>query len=278
MRFLIEHTKHYTYTEPVFLEPHLIRMCPRSDWSQTCREYKLTITPEPAGITRNLDAHGNQVEEAWFDGLTPELVVRGRSVVETHPRNPFGYILPAYAGTIPFTYPETDLAALKPYLGSAEPASPGVINMARACVEEASGETLHFASRLSDHIYHRIKYTHRPEGEPYRPEETLECAEGACRDVAVLYMACARAMGLAARFVTGYHDPEERDPELHAWAEVYIPGGGWRGYDPSDGLAVGEHHIALAASADPACAHTLTGSSRGSATHTLETSVLIKAE
>jgi transglutaminase-like putative cysteine protease len=274
MRFQIEHIKRYTYSDPIFLEPQTIRMCPRSDWRQTCHEYSLALSPDPAGCARNLDAEGNQVEEVWFNGLTSNLTITARSLVEIGPQNPYDYILPAYAGKVPFEYPTVERAVLAPYLNTTDLPDP-VIEMAQQCAREAESNTLMFASRLSDHIYHTIKYIHRPEGDPYLPEETIDRKEGACRDVAVLYIACARAMGMAARFVTGYHDPEEREPELHAWAEVYIPGGGWRGFDPSTGLAIGDHHITLAAAADSENAFTLHGSTRRKASHELETDVKI---
>jgi transglutaminase-like putative cysteine protease len=275
MRFKIEHTKRYIYSDPVFLEPHIIRMRPRDDWRQTCRDYALDISPEPAGRARNFDAEDNLAEEAWFNGLTKELILRAHSLVETHPYNPYDFIVPTYADRVPFEYDETERAVLAPYLASGESSAP-ILKMARDCAQATESNTLMFASRLSDHIYHTVKYIHRPEGDPYLPEETLKRQEGACRDVSVLYMACARALGLAARFVTGYFDPDERDPELHAWAEVYIPGGGWRGFDPSNGLAVGDHHISLASAADSINASTLIGTTRREAEHRLETKVHIE--
>ena len=109
---------------------------------------------------------------------------------------------------------------------------------------------MEFSLLLSKRISEECAYKQRHTGEPYSAQKVLSDRRGSCRDLAVLYMAAARAAGLAARFVSGYYfDQSPKHPQLHAWAEVYIPGGGWRGYDPTLGLACYGHHIALAAGA-----------------------------
>ena len=109
-------------------------------------------------------------------------------------------------------------------------------------------------------------YEFRPSGAPNQPQETLASKRGSCRDWAILYMAAARAVGLAARFVSGYYFDEKPElAELHAWVEVYIPGGGWRGFDPSLGLACYGHHIALATGASAAVTAPIQGTFKGDA-------------
>jgi transglutaminase-like putative cysteine protease len=107
--------------------------------------------------------------------------------------------------------------------------------------------------------------TIREESEPQAPGMILAQRYGACRDLAVLFMDACRALGLGARFVSGYQegDPDQEGRRLHAWAEVYIPGGGWRGYDPTHGPAVADRHVAVAAGMHPTFAAPITGTFRG---------------
>ncbi len=121
----------------------------------------------------------------------------------------------------------------------------------------------------------------REYGEASTAEETLDSEVVACRDVAVLFMEPCRQLGIGARFVSGHQegDPQAGERELHAWADVYLPGGGWRGYDPTLGLAVADRHVALAVSAFPKNAAPVTGSYRGTgATSTLETEISIAVD
>ena len=126
--------------------------------------------------------------------------------------------------------------------------------------------TTAFLMQLADRIHHDFQHVGRFEGEPMAPEETLAGRSGACRDTAMLFVAACRSQGLAARFVSGYsihHPPEVTEHELHAWAEVYLPGAGWRGYDPSLGLAVADGHMVLATAPDHRLAAPVTGTYRG---------------
>jgi transglutaminase-like putative cysteine protease len=120
----------------------------------------------------------------------------------------------------------------------------------------------------------------RREGTPNAPEVTLATREGSCRDLAVLFCAACRAVGVTARFVSGYEREAslQENGELHAWAEVYFHGGGWRGYDPSRGLAVADSHVAVAAAADPLLAAPVTGVYRGPAKSTLEFEIAMQVE
>ena len=115
----------------------------------------------------------------------------------------------------------------------------------KAIADKVEGSATAFLGALADEIHHGFHHVGRLEGEPTSAAETLATLTGACRDTAVLYIAACRSQGLAARFVSGYsmhHPPEVSEHELHAWAEVYLPGGGWRGFDPSLGLAVADGH------------------------------------
>jgi transglutaminase-like putative cysteine protease len=141
-----------------------------------------------------------------------------------------------------------------------------VADWAREMAGEVANVTNDFLMHLADTIHHGFHHVGRPDGDPMTPEETLAGRSGACRDTAMLYVAACRSLGLAARFVSGYsmhHPPEVSEHELHAWAEVYLPGGGWRGYDPSLGLAVADGHVVLAAAPDHRLAAPVSGSYRG---------------
>ena len=273
MLFEIVHSKRYRYSDAVFIEPQTIRLRPRDDWRQNCVDYRLDLQPAAAGLARNLDEFGNLCEHAWFEGLSDQFALCARSTVRTRDCNPFDFLLEPWAADVPPDYPPELAAALAPYLGGGGgggDCGPAVAALAADCRDQAGGSLLALPLALAEGVYQAVDYQHRPDGEPLAAAETLRLGRGACRDVAVVFIACARALGLAARFVTGYHDPEEREPELHAWAEVFLPGGGWRGYDPSNGLAVSARHITLAAAPAPPRAATLSGSTRRSASQAFE--------
>ena len=136
---------------------------------------------------------------------------------------------------------------LAPYLPAIKDSS--LRGFAEGIRRDGGGEILPFLLRLNKWLHERLTRETRLEGPPRSPAETILLGRGACRDLAVAFMALARSQGIPSRFVTGYHEGDPANPrkELHAWAEVFLPGGGWRGFDPSLGLAVADRHIALAA-------------------------------
>jgi transglutaminase-like putative cysteine protease len=154
--------------------------------------------------------------------------------------------------------------SLAPCLGGEIPGE--VRAWAATLAAEVEGSSTAFLMHLADRIHHSFHHIGRLDGAPMGAAETLASRTGACRDTAMLYVAACRSQGLAARFVSGYsmHHPEEvTEHELHAWAEVYLPGGGWRPYDPSLGLAVADGHVTLAAAPDHTLAAPVSGSYRG---------------
>ncbi len=264
MRFRVVHTTTYSYSDAVFLEPHTIRLRPRSDPAQRELAYRLAVEPAPARLSHALDSEGNSVACVWFEGATPRLEIVSRLEVETLRGNPFDFLWLNGAHRLGFRYAQED--ALARFLrADATRLEPAAWALARS-----GGETPAFLTRLNERMHEAMRIVERERGKPYAPAETLRRGEGACRDLAVLFCACCREAGLAARFVSGYHavDPADagenggRERRLHAWAEVYLPGGGWRGFDPTTGLAAAERHIALAAAAQPADAAPVTGAFR----------------
>jgi transglutaminase-like putative cysteine protease len=137
--------------------------------------------------------------------------------------------------------------------------------LADSLVAQAGNDAQTFVSQLATYVHKTCRQIVREDGEPLAPKDTLARGEGSCRDLTVLYMDMARAAGFAARFVSGYL-AGGNEHELHAWAEVYLPGGGWRGFDPSLGLATADRHIAVASAATPRGAAPVTGSYRGETT------------
>lgn len=264
MRFKIEHTTTYAYSGPAFLEPHIVRLCPRNDTSQPWSLFDLHVDPAPAGRSDQLDAEGNSINFLWFEGLTERLELRTRCQVETFRKNAFDYLIEPEAAQLPLVLPPALAKVLQPFVGGASGA-PAVLRLVQELLTEFSGETLAFLSGLAHRLYEEVEFVIREDGDPYSPARTLELGQGSCRDLAVVFMDACRTTGLAARFVSGYQegDADQEKRDLHAWAEVYVPGGGWRGYDPSHGLAVTDGHVALAASWQPSTAAPVSGSLRG---------------
>lgn len=278
MRISVAHSTIYRYSAPVFLEPHTVRLRPREDGSQRLLAYALDITPAPAGRTQSLDQDGNVITHVWFEGVTGELVVRSSFQVETLRENPFDFLLRDSDRDVPVQYDEALRPALIPYLRADH--DPAVRELARQIAVDSDWQTLAFLSALNRKLFQTTRYVTRHDGPPYPPARTLAEHEGSCRDTAVLFCAACRAMGVAARFVSGY----ERDSalldngDLHAWAEVYLQGGGWRGYDPSRGLAVGASHVPVAAAADASLAAPVSGTYRGAASAHNEFTISMQAD
>jgi len=266
MLFHIRHTLTYTYGRPVFLEPTTLRLTPRQDASQRLLRHRLEILPTPSGRSQVVEPDGTDATVGWFHHTHQDLTIAMEALVETLRDNPFDWIItdPA-ARTVPVTYGPELARSLSPCLADAE-VDPTVAAWARARAEEVGGDTSAFLMHLADHIHHGFAHIGRLDGDPFSPADTLRERRGACRDTAMLYVAACRALGLAARFVSGYsmhHPPEVSEHELHAWAEVYLPGAGWRGYDPSLGLAVAAGHVVLAATPDHRLAAPVSGHFRG---------------
>jgi transglutaminase-like putative cysteine protease len=268
MLFHISHRTNYSYNRPVFLEPHVLRLRPRSDGTQQLIRFGMRIAPEPAGLTPCSDLAGNATVQTWYEGTTDSLEVVTDFELETLRSNPFDYILTQSAAkSLPLSYAGDFDASLSVYRSGAG-IHDSVIRFAASVAEQADWQTLPFLAALTSRIQESCEQIIREEGEPQPPEVSLEKEHGSCRDLTVLFMAACRSQGIAARFVSGYQegDPDQEKRYLHAWAEVYLPGGGWRGYDPSLGLAVADRHIALAAAAVPALAVPVSGSFRGTGT------------
>jgi transglutaminase-like putative cysteine protease len=280
MLFHIRHTTTYTYSRPVALDPHTLRLRPRHDGSQRLASFVLELTPQPAGMTEFTDLEGNAAAQVWFADMTDTLTLRVMAEVETLRENPFDFVLvdPGVM-TLPVRYPEQARINLIPYSQPHPPDGP-VAWYAEEVARSVGHDTLRFLTVLNEDIYDRMNLVVRPSGDPQSAEETLQTSCGAGRDLAVLFIEACRTQGLAARFASGYWNGEAPDGKhyLHAWAEVYFPQTGWRGYDPSCGLAVADQHVPVASGLYPGSAATITGAFWGSDVHsTLTTDVSVIA-
>lgn len=280
MLFEINHTTCYSYSQPVYLEPHEFRFQPRSDPFHRLEQFQLQILPIPAGMSSYLDAEGNSVTRAWFTGQHEQLSVSVQSRVHTTCTNPFNFLVEPDSLRIPISYNKPVAAMLEAARVRTikEPSDP-VREFSDRILQETDHELLPYLNRLNQKIFEKIKVGRRERGEPYPPAHTLSTATGACRDLTVLFIDACRSAGLAARFVSGYQEPcDDQEPDLHAWAEVYIPGAGWRGYDPSHGLAIADGHVAIAASSYPKFAAPVSGTFRGEATTSMRSIIQIRIE
>lgn len=265
MHFEVKHHLRYNYTKEIFLEPTALRLRPRDDASQRLLSFEQEINPRPEGRSESLDLFNNPQTEIWFSEKHSKLEVKTHFKVETTLMNPFHYLISdQQVLKLPAKYGAEGRQALAPYLHRPHPDA-AVEELAQSLLHESDDNTLNFLYHMTDHLHRNIQQVVRAVGDPLPPNKTLRRKEGACRDMAVLFMDLCRFFGLAARFVSGYkYDPGARDSQdLHAWAEVYLPGAGWRGYDPSMGLAVADHHIALAAGPTPQDAAPFSGTFRG---------------
>lgn len=262
MIYRIHHSTEYLYSRPVLLAPHILRLRPRNDGTQRLLRFHQAVKPEPVGRTEFSDLEGNPATQVWFEGSTTSLAVLADFEVETLRGNPFDFIItdPGLLN-LPIRYSDELEPYLAPYVMPMHKSN-AVADFAREAALLSSGATLDFLRVLNTLIFERITPEFREWGEAQAPEATLQRGAGACRDVAILFMEACRHQGLATRFVSGYWDGTSKisPPRLHAWAEVYLPGGGWRGYDPSKGLATAENHIPVASGIRPPPAAPITGS------------------
>jgi transglutaminase-like putative cysteine protease len=267
MRFEIQHTTRYQYSSPVSLGPHTVRLRPRPDGGVRELEWSLQLDPEPQVRSDQLDADGNLVTRLWFRGETRHLEIDVRLRADTCRANAFDFVPDLGANRLPVDYAPGEAAALAPYRAQDTP-DPAVRALATRIERASDGSPVSFLATLNQWICQEIEREIRDQGTAQAPSETLRLRRGACRDQTVLFNAAARAAGLAARFVSGYQDKSAMETErrhLHAWPEVYLPGGGWRGFDPTRGIAVAAGHIPVAASANPAEAAPVVGSYYGRA-------------
>lgn len=273
----VEHTLYYSYSNAVSLTPHTIYLTPKASPNQEITSFQLEIEPIPNIIHKNIDLEGNAQSVAFFNTQTDRLSFRARVEMVSNEVNPFHFIyFPFGAEMLPFKYPDKELELLQPYLTD-EGVTTLIDQFARQIASEADWKTTDFLTRISKYIRYNFFYEKRLEGAANSPEATLISRKGTCRDYAVLMIAACKVLGLAARFVSGYcYGSELQAHELHAWVEVYLPGAGWRGFDPTEGRIVDFHYIMLASSVQAELINPIRGGFRGNAVSSLNAFVDIQ--
>jgi transglutaminase-like putative cysteine protease len=263
-RYTILHRTYYNFSGPVALGPHHLRLRPREDHALHIESSALTITP-PATLLWHLDVEGNSVATATFNEPANQLAIESEVIIQQFNEAPLDFLVADYAVDYPFTYQPDDKIILAPYITSPEPGiktrlMEWVGNFRRA------GEpiqTYTLLERLGSQIHRTLSYQIREEPGVQTAAQTLECGTGSCRDFALLFMEAARCFGLASRFVSGYlHAPPSSSNygATHAWAEVYLPGAGWKGFDPTVGAIAGIDHIPVAVARLPESVPSVAGS------------------
>ena len=277
MLLQIRHITRYHYEKPVYCEPLTIRLRPRDDSSHRLESFRLKVQPEPAGITQFKDLYGNEVTRCWFKGFTSELTVTTDCVVETFLQKPFCFLLAPEAVTLPLRRGDR-VTPIWNYYAEPTTQSAELRALATETLHESGGETLAFLTHLTARLFRECPTIVRTHGATQSPDVTWQQRTGACRDLAHLFNEVCRLVGLPARFVSGYGYNDFRDERhLHAWSEVYLPGAGWRGFDPTIGLAVADRHVAVAAARDPEDAAPTSGTYLGAGIgSTLEAEVTLQ--
>ena len=267
MRAELTHRLTYRYEAPVQLGEHRLCLRPRAQGHQRLIRHALKITPEPFHSHELLAASGDAIERVRFQGSTDLLELEARSLVETRQAAP---LLDCFNGLEPpLPYPRGQLnhdllGALEGWLPNGQH-DPSAVELAQDALMGGNQQVLPFLQQLMEMIQDRVKYTQRHVGPAWPAGRTLRERVGSCRDLAMLMMECCRSVGLPARFVSGYHlaEPAPEQYDLHAWTEIYLPGAGWRGFDPSAGAEIDERYIVLASSSKPDLSAAVQGSFTG---------------
>ena len=251
MKVRIAYQTQYAYAAPVTFSTHLFRLFPKTDRSVQMRSLAFQ-TNIGALVNMRRDLFDNEVASCAYPGASTLLAAQLDIELEIAPRNAFAFLVAPHALELPFAYTAREAHVLAPYLGAGPalelpfwkaPASP-----------QPTVETL---VALNAALHRELAYERRDEGAAYAPEETLRLGRGSCRDFAVLLAEVARGLGLAARLASGYlcefDDAEKRsEGALHAWTELYLPGAGWLGFDPTNGYLCNHNHLTAAVGLTPA--------------------------
>jgi len=263
-RYKIVHRTYYNFPSEVQLGPHSLRLRPREGHELHIESSSLEISP-PASLRWQRDTEDNSVAIATFDQAARQLAIESEVVIQQFNEVPLDFLVADYATDYPFSYLSDDSALLSPYMLGAQPRSSDRLPAWIADFWRPGEpiQTYVLMQRLASHIQQTLSYQVREEPGVQTPQATLSRGTGSCRDFACLFMETARHLGLAARFVSGYLHAQPSASDFgatHAWAEVFLPGAGWKGFDPTIGNIVGTDHIAVAVARLPGSVPPVAGS------------------
>jgi transglutaminase-like putative cysteine protease len=255
----ILHVTEYTYRQPVSFGEHRLMMRPRESFDQRLVTARLDITPKPAELRWLHDVFGNSVAVASFDRRAKTLRVESEVALDHSPQGQGQIEVEDYARRFPFTYSSEDMPDLLRSIERQHLDSCRIVdNWARAFVRsDGATDTMALLSDIATTIQRDFAYMARHEKGTQTPIETLEKRRGTCRDFAVLMIEAVRALGFAARFVSGYvYNPSRTDGLLgggntHAWVRIFLPGSGWVEFDPTNGIIGSRGLVRVAIARDP---------------------------
>ncbi|MBB5514704.1 uncharacterized protein (DUF2126 family)/transglutaminase-like putative cysteine protease [Rubricella aquisinus] len=272
IKVAITHRTSYKYDKPITLAPHVVRLRPAPHARTPITSYSFRVSPADHFINWQQDAFANWQARLVFPEKTDHLTVEVDVIADLIAINPFEFFLEDSAQQVPFTYDAITKHDLAPYLVKHK-GYKAFSSYLESAPKPDGQDTIPWLVALNSYVQQTINYTVRMEPGVQTPEETIGRALGSCRDSGWLLVNMLREFGYAARFVSGYlvqlksdmqavdgpSGPAEDFTDLHAWAEVYLPGAGWVGMDPTSGLFAGEGHIPLACTPEPSTAAAITG-------------------
>lgn len=266
MLLSISHVTVYRYSEPVRLGAHRLMVRPLEGHDVQIRSSTLQISPAYR-LRWIQDVFGNSIALVDFQEMANEMRVESTVTVEQYNKNPFDFVVDPFAMELPFQYPTDEWTDVAPYLQRMHPGDDTAIrNWIRPFLNvNGRARTMDFLTALNKSVPMSFTYRRREEQGVQGPGETLQRRSGSCRDFALLLIETARALGLAARFVSGYlcqasdgvH--EAALGATHAWAEIYLPGAGWKGFDPTCGILAADSHVRVAVTRLPSQAVPVAG-------------------
>lgn len=264
MKLRVSHLSRYEYAQTVAFSPHLLYLQPRETPFLRVSRFASNITPH-AKVGQMPDALGNHALIAHFWDRADALSIRTEFEIETLETNPFDFLLRQGAAAFPFAYEPYERFVLSPYLPiSAEGSAEACEAWLAKHVSIRPSETVALLSALNQRLYQTLQYARRDNAGVQSAAATLASGIGACRDYAVALADLCRTLGFAARFVSGYlyseGDDHRTDNAMHAWTEVYLPGAGWKGIDPTHGIFCTEAYIPVAHAPVPECVSPVQGS------------------
>jgi transglutaminase-like putative cysteine protease len=266
-RIRILHRTAYHYRVPVTFGPHRAMLRPREGHDVHILKGHYDIEPN-ASVRWLRDIHGNSIAVITFPEASDRLVIASEVDVEFRSDNPLECLIDPGARSYPFQYAPEEQIELMAYRLPSYPYDGPTLQewLLELYRPGQSIETFELLENLNSHIFKSLKYAHRDDPGVQLPHETLSLGSGSCRDFAVLMMEAARHWGFGARFVTGYIQMQEgQHGATHAWTEIYIPGAGWHGYDPTNNKRAGDEHVSVGVAREQEKASPLSGAWHGPA-------------